>query len=76
MLCEVCYENYAVSDFYSLPKCQDHKFCVNCTVEHIEAAIKDKQREIPCMSDGCGNKFTIKALEEVKVAETFILKFK
>jgi len=76
VLCVVCYENYKPDDFFSLPKCKEHLFCVNCTNEHIEAAINDKQREIPCMHDGCTNKFTIKALEKLKVAETMILKFK
>jgi hypothetical protein len=34
------------------------------------------KHEIVCLQDGCGNLFTIKRLEELKVPDTLITKFK
>ena len=75
-MCDVCCEYFLEKDFSSLPKCKMHSFCVNCTVEHIEEAVKQMQREIRCMHDGCPNLFNIKRLEELKISEAIVDKFK
>ena len=75
-MCDICYEEFEVKYFYHLPKCKEHEFCVNCVQEHIENAIKAKEKDIRCMQDGCENTFTIKALEELKIADSLVTRFK
>ena len=54
-MCDICYEEFELNDYYHLPKCKEHEFCKNCAKEHIEASIKAKEKDIRCMQEGCEN---------------------
>ena len=47
-LCEVCYNEFAPDDFFSL-KC-GHRFCVNCQADHLRTKISNGMAmRLPCM---------------------------
>lgn len=74
-LCEICYEVYNKGVFFYLPNCK-HEFCVDCTLDHIEAAIQNKLLAIACMMKDCPSRFTVKHLEKLGLEQQLLQRFK
>lgn len=73
-LCEVCCEHFAKDSFFAL-KC-GHRFCFNCTVQHIEAKVELRELQILCLHQDCPQKFTLKNLQSLQVAADVVSRFK
>lgn len=62
-MCEVCYEYYIDSDFFSL-KC-GHIFCVNCQADHLRTKITNGQAmKLPCMQLGCKERYSLDQIQQ------------
>jgi len=56
--CDVCYLEYAATDFFAL-KC-GHRFCVNCQAGHLKTKITNGMaNKLPCMELGCKEKYKV-----------------
>ena len=72
-VCDVCYEEYYGTDFFSL-RC-NHSFCVNCTADHLRINIESgNAMNLPCMQVKCKEKFTAEEIQQfcsAKVVKKF-----